>query len=268
MLPIPICLWKVWAGRLTLHRDHAKPLQLTLNAGWKSILHRCCTTYWKLIPVAKTTTGTMCPCGSQYSLAVPSTPIQPVYHPIRLCMSANWAESHCPQWRSWWLSLSTHGFKHVQQKVAFSSRKNTMLCSNDQVSILACSYSGSLSIHQLEGGAVPSIKPCYWNGSNDSTGLIVKLLSGFRHQKQKTLEHSHILKAFLYLSWAKWNIQHSDGIFSKITCQSISYNVLPLLFSLCEQQFQALNKKEIFFFFGGGVSRLDQLLCYWTIVCC
>lgn len=72
-LPKPICLVESLAGRLTIHRDHAKLPHPTQNAGWKSISHRCCTTYWKLIP-AETTTGTMCAGGTQYSTTgVPST---------------------------------------------------------------------------------------------------------------------------------------------------------------------------------------------------
>lgn len=66
--------------------------------------------------------------------------------------------------------------------------------------ILARRYTGSFSIHQLEGGALPSIKPCYRNGSNDSAVLIVKSLSVLhirgkakaKKKKKERLTHTEV----------------------------------------------------------------------------
>lgn len=97
--------------------------------------------------------------------------------------------------------------------------------------ILACRYSGSFSIHQLEGGALPSIKPCYQNGSNDSAGLIVKSLSGLhiRSKAEKTEGLTHTEGSFVQHEWER-STQH-------MACfpdwrQSVHYRVLPPLFPL------------------------------------
>lgn len=119
MLPKPICMWKVWAGRLL----------------YTGIMQSYCSPPWtpdenpfRIDAAQHTENWSLWQQQQQQALCAPavSNTLQPAYRPIRICMTANWAESHCPQWRSWWLRLFTHGFKHVQQKYAYSSRRNTV----------------------------------------------------------------------------------------------------------------------------------------------
>lgn len=103
--------------------------------------------------------------------------------------------------------------------------------------ILACRYTGSLSIHQLEGGALPSIKPCYWNGSNDSAGVIVKSLSGLHiGSKAKAKKNSERLThAEGLFVQHECNVQHCTWCIFQTTVQSVYCKVLPPLCSLKSQ---------------------------------
>lgn len=118
MQPKPICMWEVWAGRLL----YAGTMRSYCSRPWTPDENPFC------IDAAQHTENWSLWQQQQQALCAPavSNTVQPAYRPIRICMTANSAESHCPKWRSWWLRLFTRGFKHVQQKDAYSSRRNTV----------------------------------------------------------------------------------------------------------------------------------------------
>lgn len=145
--------------------------------------------------------------------------VQPVYSPIRLCMAADWEDSHwlstvkklvaavihrwlrAPAAKRWFL------VEEIQRGKNYFHEALTLQMTK---TVLASRCTGSLSIHQLEGGALASIKPCYWNGSNDSAGLIVKSLSGLHIKgKAKGKNSERLTHAQGLFVQHEWIIQHS-----------------------------------------------------------
>lgn len=97
VLPEPISFTELWAIRLPTHRRQAEPRHPTPNARGKSILHGCCATYWKLIRVAITTTGTICSRGFQCSTSSVASNQALHDHILRrdsLSTAGGWGHSH------------------------------------------------------------------------------------------------------------------------------------------------------------------------------
>lgn len=143
--------------------------------------------------------------------------VQPMYRPIRLCMAVDWEDSH---WLStvkklvaavihrWLQARAAKRWFLVEEIQRGKNDFHEALTLQMTKTVLASRCTGSLSIHQLEGGALPSIKPCYWNGSNDSAGLIVKSLSGLHIRSKAKGKKQCKTHTRSRVSWTTW-VDHS-----------------------------------------------------------